>query len=322
MQPLGFHLADGAFHTYLRGDEYEDIAAAWDWNLIPGTTVDYNGTALTCDRTQQTGLERFVGGTSDGNVGLAVMRYTNPVTKTFRFQKVWFFLDNDVQHVMIANVSSTTSAPVYSILDQRRRSGSVATDETTIGTTRVQTLWHGDVGYVLPISNATTLSVQVGQKSGSRAAIGTSTEPPYTVDLFAAWLRHTSLATPIAYTAFPGTDKATFLTKSKQTRLQSVRNDARISAVFDESRNTAMIVFWDSAGGSTSFTPAGKTAIAITANGNSAIIYNVDSGQVVVSDPSQTLATVKVTITSATTSTLSITLPQGGLAGSSVTRTI
>lgn len=31
-QPLGFHLSDGTVYTYLQGDEYEDIEAAWDWN--------------------------------------------------------------------------------------------------------------------------------------------------------------------------------------------------------------------------------------------------------------------------------------------------
>lgn len=32
MQPFGFHLSDGTLYTYLQGNEYEDIAAAWDWN--------------------------------------------------------------------------------------------------------------------------------------------------------------------------------------------------------------------------------------------------------------------------------------------------
>ena len=32
LQPLGFHLSDGTLYTYLHGNEYEDIAAAWDWN--------------------------------------------------------------------------------------------------------------------------------------------------------------------------------------------------------------------------------------------------------------------------------------------------
>ena len=34
LQPFGFHLSDGTVYTYLDGNEYEDIAAAWDWNLI------------------------------------------------------------------------------------------------------------------------------------------------------------------------------------------------------------------------------------------------------------------------------------------------
>jgi hypothetical protein len=41
---LGFHLADGTLYTYLLGDEYEDIAAASGWNLIPG--------GLRCHATQ------------------------------------------------------------------------------------------------------------------------------------------------------------------------------------------------------------------------------------------------------------------------------
>ena len=31
-QILGFHLSDGTVYTYLKGNEYEDIAASWDWN--------------------------------------------------------------------------------------------------------------------------------------------------------------------------------------------------------------------------------------------------------------------------------------------------
>ena len=71
--PLGFHLADGATYTYVTGVEYEDISAAWDWNLIPGTTVDYGATPLSCDTENQVGIEDFVGGVSDGKLGAAVM---------------------------------------------------------------------------------------------------------------------------------------------------------------------------------------------------------------------------------------------------------
>ncbi|KAG7450482.1 uncharacterized protein BT62DRAFT_1001299 [Guyanagaster necrorhizus] len=50
--PFGFHLSNGALYTYLKGNDYKDIAAAWDWNLIPGIAVDYNAMALNCSHNQ------------------------------------------------------------------------------------------------------------------------------------------------------------------------------------------------------------------------------------------------------------------------------
>lgn len=31
--PFGFHLSDGTLYTYVTGNEYEDMFAAWDWNV-------------------------------------------------------------------------------------------------------------------------------------------------------------------------------------------------------------------------------------------------------------------------------------------------
>ncbi|TFK41122.1 polysaccharide lyase family 8 protein [Crucibulum laeve] len=337
--PLGFHLADGVLYTYLRGDEYEDISVAWDWNLIPGTTVDYGATPLTCDHTQFSGIESFVGGASDGEVGLAAMRYTNPFTQTLHWQKVWFFLEDDVQHVMIANISSTTNSSVFSVLDQKRHNGPVVIDglerKMSSLTSTAQSLWHGDVGYTFPNSNgAFTLSVQVGEKSGNWSTIGTSTQPPATVDLFAAWLEHKSLTTPISYTVFPGTTLNSFAQKSNQLDLQSIRNDGDVSAIFHGNQNTVMIVFWNSAGGTVTFVPSAKAApITIAANGNIAFIYKMDDGDVIASDPSQALAAVEVTMTlglgrkprgwgPGRSKSMVFEFPSGGLAGSSVTQSI
>ena len=71
--PFGFHLSDGTTYTYVSGDEYEDIAAAWDWNMIPGTTVDFGATPLRCHMANRQGIENFVGGVSTGRLGAAVM---------------------------------------------------------------------------------------------------------------------------------------------------------------------------------------------------------------------------------------------------------
>ncbi|KAG6850521.1 hypothetical protein H0H93_012522 [Arthromyces matolae] len=325
-QPFGFHLSDGTVYTYLRGDEYEDISAAWDWNLIPGTTVDYGATDLNCNQTQFTGIETFVGGVSDNRRGVAAMRYTNPYTQSLKWQKVWFFLDDDVQHVMISNITSTSSAPVYSVLDQRRHTTKVVEDQINVGGVRSHSLWHGGTGYVLPLNDSATLAVQSGKKSGNWSTIGTSTQPPFEVDLFGAWINHTSVSTPIAYTAFPGTDLATFSKKSAQLRLHTIQNDAHVSGIYDQVHDVAMIVFWDANGGSISFNrknSRSSQAITVSADGNTALIYRPSSKTLVIADPSQTISSVNVTIVyQGLAKSVALRLPQGGLAGSSLTLTI
>jgi hypothetical protein len=339
--PLGFHLSDGTVYTYMYGNEYEDIAAAWDWNLIPGITTDYAATPLNCVNTSWAGIQAFVGGVSDGEVGVAAMHYTNPYTQTLSWKKTWFFLENDVQHVMISILSSTTTAPLYSILDQRLHTGDVVVNDTSItqssNFTSANTLWHGGVGYSFDESSGISgLSVEVGVKSGNWSVIGISTQPNATVDLFAAYISHSSSLSPISYTAFPATESSdAFKQKSAATKLRTIQNDAHISALYDDVHSTAMIVFWDSTGGSviipgSSFTDAPLT---ITSNGNSAVIYQLKSGNVTVSDPSQTLTNLNIKILVGLGKKpphwgweflhdFSFDLPSSGSAGSSVSQNI
>lgn len=262
------------------------------------------------------------------------MQYTNPVTGTLHWQKAWFFLDDDVQHTMVSGLTSTTSAPVYSVLDQRRYAGSVIVDGVSTDSTenaQVQTLWHDNIGYLFPnFNNSAVISVSVGKKSGAWSAIGVSSQPPTTIKLFSARIEHKSTSTPVSYTTFPGTPYDTFLKKSSGLHLQSVRNDESISAVFNEGSNTAMVVFWDAAGGSVTFDPGPANAtITITADGNIALLYRPETGEVTVSDPSQSLARTQVTLTlgkgikppkwgAGDKKTLNFDLPSGGKAGSSV----
>ncbi|CDO71536.1 Polysaccharide Lyase Family 8 protein [Trametes cinnabarina] len=331
--PLGFHLADGTVYTYLQGNEYEDIAAAWDWNLIPGITNDYGATPLSCDHEQFSGKEAFVGGVSTGTIGAAAMRYTNPYTGTLKFQKAWFFLDNDVQHVMISSVNSSTSAPVVSVLDQKRLNGIVYVDGIRLfhagNFTKARSLWHDNVGYTFeqPLFDSKfDLAVDFGPRTGDWATIGISTVGTTTVDIFSAWLNHGSgddLDVPIAYTVYPAVSRSGFQRKVAQTQLLPIKNDAHISAVYDVSHHTAMFVFWDANGGSATFIPSLLPGpVTLATNGNSAIVLNLQNRTLTVSDPSQKLGSVQVTLTAGwlwpRSKVVNVALPGGGVAGSSV----
>jgi len=320
-------------YTYVKGNEYEDIFAAWDWNLIPGTTVDYGATPLNCENAQWTGVEHFVGGVSTGDVGIAVMRYTNPYTKTLLWQKAWFFFAGDVQRVMVSNIISQTTSPVYSVLDQRRHDGQIfindlalpddpdAQQNQSLSFPVVQSMWHGGIGYAFqqPLLG---LSLDIGNKTGDWSTIGISTQPPETVDIFAAWIEHQQPFIPISYTVFPGTDLASFQRKRRTRRLHTVWNDEHVAAVYDADRATLFAVFWDYGGGEVLVATAEYGAVTVRANRNAAMIYALGTGQLTVSDPSQLLPNVQLEIISGVIpdiKTVNVDLPTGGAAGSSVT---
>ena len=333
--PLGFHLSDGTVYTYLVGNEYTDISAAWDWDLIPGTTTDYQNTPLSCADAKATGIENFVGGLSNGHSGIAAMRYTNPNTRAIQWQKAWFFLENDVQHVMINVLSSTSNAPVYTILDQKRRSGQTLADGNPIFASGnypgVKQLWHANVGYSLANSTAsTTLNLRMGSRQGDWSKIGTSTQPPIEVDLWAGWLQHTNKTQPAAYTMYPGVSYADFQTKASQQKIQTLANNRTITALFDQSTSTAMIVFWSSGSSSLTMTTSpAQASIRVATTAGVVVMFSTQTGAVQVADPSQSLTTVTLSFNlgagqkppfwtgNQTTKSLTFQLPRGAVAGNS-----
>jgi len=274
-----------------------------DWNLIPGTTVDYGATPLDCAHAGWTGLESFVGGVSNDKTGIAAMRYLNPISKAFSWQKAWFFLNDDTQYVMIANLTSNTSAPIYSVLDQRRHSGDIYVNDDLLSTPGNQTfnctvssLWHGNVGYKFD-AEATVLSLSVGPRTGAWSAIGSSTQPPETVDLFAAWIEHQDSMQPFSYTIFPGATRDSFMGRCEKRRIFPLQNDAYISAILDADYWTISAVFWDIAGGNLTLQPRTPSRLAsISASGNVALMLDLGARTVMVSDLSQTLPSVDTSI--------------------------
>ncbi|KAI0029629.1 polysaccharide lyase family 8 protein [Vararia minispora EC-137] len=333
--PFGFHLADGTLYTHLQGNEYEDIFAAWDWNLIPGITVDYGATPLNCSGARHTGTQALVGGASDGQIGVAAMRYETPTSKTLNWRKTWFFLPNDIQHVMVARITSTTDAPVFSVLDQRRLDGDILVDGKAVTSgnfTGVSALFHGGVGYIFNSSNsAISLSIQSAQRTGAWSTISTSKQPAQSVDLFSAWLTHNDLTVPIDYTIYPATTAASFTTKAANSDLVVIRNDGSISALFDQANNVAMFVFWEAAGGSTTIPASSSSAsIQVASTGNIALIVALDNFNLTIADPTQTLSSVTLTFTkgsgttpsgwssSSSSADITVQLPSGGLNGSSI----
>lgn len=341
--PFGFHLSDGTVYTYMDGDEYEDIAAAWDWNLIPGTTVDYAATKLSCAQTQFASVESFVGGVSTGRVGIGAMKYTNPLTDALHWQKTWFFLEGNVQHVMINSINSTSKARVFSVLDQRKHVSEILVDGVPAGNgnfSHAHTLWHGNVGYTFPQIETgllpgndpgVSLSLNVGNRTGNWSALGISTQPPANVDLFSAWLYHFDQKTPVSYSIFPATSYTTFMSKAARTQVMELQNDRNVSAILDNAHQTAMITFWSEAGGSVTIPSGYPGESAVVLNSDKALLVILDkrSWTLTVSDPEQSVVDAQITLRlqggrapkgwgHGQSMTVAIVLPSGSAIGSSI----
>jgi hypothetical protein len=240
-------------YTHVTGQEYEDIAAAWDWNLIPGITVDYGATALNCDNTGFNGIETFVGSVSTGTIGAFAMKYTNPSTKQLQWQKSWFFFRGGMQHVAVSGISSKSGHPVYSVLDQKKAQGAFIVDGQQFSTgqnfTQFHSLWHANVGYSFPQpQSGAALSVSLSNRSGSWSKIGTSKQPQVMANLFTAWLHHSNEAS-IEYTAYPGVNSSEFALRLIQRPLMCLVNDGSTTAVLDTVNNDLMVTYWKASQG-------------------------------------------------------------------------
>lgn len=334
--PFGFHLSDGTVYNHLTGSEYEDIPGAWDWNLIPGITVDYNATELSCGDTSFRGIESFVGGATDGEIGLGAMRYTNPLTKSLSWQKAWFLLDGGVQHIMINSINSLTDAPVFSVLDQRRHISDIIVDGNTVTSgnfTNATSLWHGNIGYTFSPDSPIELNIDSGNRTGNWSTIGISTQPAPTVDFFKAWISHPDLSTPVSYSTFLAVDQADFADQANEREIIDIRNDKDVSAILDVDSGIAMFVFWNSEGGNVTVPSLCDSVapVSVATDRGLLVILDLDSWNMTVSDPTQAASVAQVNLalgdgqipdgwTGERSISKSIELPSGLSNGSSITQ--
>ncbi|ELU39348.1 polysaccharide lyase family 8 protein [Rhizoctonia solani AG-1 IA] len=375
--PYTFHLSDGAVYTYTTGAEYEDMFAALDYDIIPGTTTDYKGTVLDCKSAEAKGVDAYAGGVEAKDVGMAAMRYVNPTSKAFRFYKAWFFFPDNVQHVLVSNVEQTnpnSTSPVYSVLDQRLRSGDVYVNGSPISGSAekvdAKSIWHAGTGYAFPTSSARTpkVSVRLETRTGDWTKLGASKVVATPKDMFAAWIPHQTLTlnpspnatnsgpgkyTPAEYSVFPATASYEDF-KDKATRLgpRTIVNTGTVSAAIDSSARILGAAFWKAGGG---YFTVNDMGIKIEVDRSVVLMLKFTDdgrtkGTVSVADPTQGSGKVNIKITSVgsskkrghyqrllghhgqhiprvkrTTETssagcsLTLDLPAGALAGSTVT---
>ncbi len=164
------HRADGTNYLQLRGDEYHNIWAVYDWQKISGTTIMQKPELYGPDEIQKDGLTDFVGAVTDGLYGAVAFDFRSP-HDMLAAKKSWFFFDEE--YVCLGTgITSRPRLPVATTVNQVLMRSDVTVkqdDKITVlpeGNRKLDNVkWvHQDkVGYIFPEPATVMLSNQVEQ---------------------------------------------------------------------------------------------------------------------------------------------------------------
>ncbi len=343
---LGLHQGCGQTLLYRDGLEYHQIFPAWDWRRIPGTTTE-QGTAAPGFHGFVRSTEPFVGGVSDGAVGLSAFTQTEIKSVTYDGQppvvfplpaarKSWFFF-GDGFLALGAGISSATANPVATTLNQcllrgdvRVSAGGTVSTRANGDTSIANTSWvqHDGVGYVFPAP--TTVRLSNTPRTGSWSLITAyASADPVTKDVFTLGLDHGTAPTDAtyAYVVLPGADEAATAAFAAQNPIVILANTPQLQAARIASLHLNAVAFF--APGSVTLKPG----LGIASDQPALLLVRtVTNGHdLTVAEPTQLLAVLNLTVTgrytapgatydsASNTTHLAVTLPAGELAGSSTT---
>ena len=262
------HAADGVTYWMRDGHEYDSIAPTWDWELLPGATVQRGGAPLTCATASGMGSGEMTGvlRLRDNATGIAFMDFNNTrYGQRLRAKKAYFFLEG-VLLMLGAGVASAPGATVTTTIDSRLLSGRVllSTDGSTfapVGSGNFSyplpaaaaaaggpllLVAHGGSGFaVLPSAAAApprAAQLLAADVTGAWAAVGTYAGGNQTNGMFTLWLDHGAApgaggaGGSYAYAVWPDTPEAAFTAgafKKDLARYSVWENSELVQAVYD-----------------------------------------------------------------------------------------
>jgi chondroitin AC lyase len=302
---------------YVDGNEYRNIFPAWDWNKIPGTTVELVP-GLTKDDPKGVGITNksdFVGGVSDGTNGLCAMEL---IRGKLAAKKSWFFFDH-IYLCLGAGINSESDRDVVTCINQCHLVGDVVDDHDSAPRSQgqhdlkgVRWLTHNHVGYVFPEAEKVELSN--ANQSGRWSDFGTGSDALVTLPVFNLWIDHGSGCKDAKYEYFvlPTATAATTGSWAAAPDVQILANTPATQAAFDQKSKTAQITFW--------FASQLKTPLGDISVDQPCLLMVHDDGQgiaVTAANPKNQAMELNVNVGD---KSIKISLPDGLQAGSSVTQ--
>lgn len=151
------HRADGTNYLMLRGDEYHNIWAVYDWQKISGTTILQKPQLPGPEHIQKDGLTEYVGAATDGLYGAVMFDFKSPHDGT-EAKKSWFFFDEeyvclgtDIKAKSELSIASTINQTLLrSEVSVGRNNNTEKLPKNRHSLQNIKWVHHNNVGYVFP----------------------------------------------------------------------------------------------------------------------------------------------------------------------------
>ena len=322
-----WYLGDGCNVLMRDGDEYLDIQPVWDWQRIPGTTVellpnfgpiagkpdgDPLGFVPTRNSITRLGQESFVGGASDSTYGAFGGKFARAALSV---RRAWFFFDDEYV-ALGAGLACASDNPVITTLDQRHFKSAPTVDT---GATPRWLACDG-VGYAFLGASPPTYKFTAGPQSGSWHDVSLAFPPDVVSQpVFKAWIEHgpRPADASFAYAVCPTTDERALAAYAAAPPVAIARNAADAQAVWHAKLRRGGAIFYEA--GSVAMT--GGATLAVDRPCIAWLDLSADVPAITVSNPENQPATIRVALTrGGKTTTTDVELPGGTRAGASVTR--
>jgi len=245
---LSHHVADGCNVLMRTGREYRDIFPVWDWQKIPGTTVEQTPDLAGSPRRK--GERGFVGGVSDGTYGMAAFDH---LRGPLAARKCWAFFDRE--YVCLgAGITCGSDHPVITTVNQCFSEGDVrvqegsTTRELAKGTHTLEgasCVVHDQVAYVFVEPAQVRLANDARQGSWSRIN-GRYSQDVISRDVFSLWIDHGRgpAGATYAYLVAPEVDPASLASYAAEPPVRILRNEPEVQAVWHEKLRIAGLAFY------------------------------------------------------------------------------
>jgi len=244
---LGYWAPYGLTYIHRRGDEYRGIFPLWNWATLPGVTSPRQEvTIVSHPKVYTTQSTSFVGGVSDGVVGVSAMDFAIDST---RAKKAWFWFEREWVGLG-AQIGSDHSMPISTGVNQAWLRGPVVLDGDSIPVPAVRShvnpswVLHDSVAYLFPMGG--TVGLVLESRSGSMKRIdGLGSDSVVQGNVFELRLDHgvRPQDASYAYVVVPGVDESTARRYSADLPVEILANSSGIQAVRRIGNDVAGIVF-------------------------------------------------------------------------------